>query len=296
MAELVGAFEAFGPTTSTADTPGLDVDSPGSGSAAPPSAPPAEEPAYEVTVAGQVLKVPLSELLKGYSRTSDYTRKTQLLASRSKEWDERESQYQHVLGEAQQILSNRALLEQHLRSLGASPQQATQLADQVAPQPDDVLTRAQAQQLMEERERKLRDELQGQQSAGFQELHLRQLTTEYSGALDAKLDEIATRHPDLPKIPGMDFVIKQAVKQQKPRSVDQALMMMDEAADYFASQVGEVWKGKAAGMPPQPIHGIEPPRGSAPRPPAPAETYDSVSDPRLHDAVLQDLERLIRPR
>lgn len=43
-----------------------------------------EEPVYAVTVDGQEMEVPLSELVKGYSRTADYTRKTQALAEERK--------------------------------------------------------------------------------------------------------------------------------------------------------------------------------------------------------------------
>lgn len=42
---------------------------------------PAAEPMHEVTVNGQKIKVPLKELLSGYSRTKDYTQKQQQLAA-----------------------------------------------------------------------------------------------------------------------------------------------------------------------------------------------------------------------
>lgn len=43
-----------------------------------------EEQAYTVRVDGQEVDVPLSELIKGYSRTADYTRKTQEVAAMRK--------------------------------------------------------------------------------------------------------------------------------------------------------------------------------------------------------------------
>lgn len=39
------------------------------------------DPVYEVTVAGKVTQVPLSELVNGYSREADYTRKTMALST-----------------------------------------------------------------------------------------------------------------------------------------------------------------------------------------------------------------------
>lgn len=54
----------------------------------------ASEPEHEVTVAGQKVKVKLSELVSGYSRQQDYTRKTQELAEQRKKL---ESDYQSKL-------------------------------------------------------------------------------------------------------------------------------------------------------------------------------------------------------
>ena len=286
------SFGAFGSGGGVeAPAPPSTPPSPTSGQ---PAAPAADEPKYQVTVAGQQMEVPLSELLKGYSRTSDYTRKTQLLAQERQQWNERESQYQQVLKEAQGILSNREILEQHLRSMGATPTQAREQAQEALPSGDEVLTRGQLQQLLAEEKKKWRDEVLAEQQGGFQELQVKQLASEYRTSLDQKLDEIATRHPDLPKIPGMDFVIKQAVQQQKPKNLEQALLLMDEAADFFATQISEVWKAKAAPSSAPTVRGIEPPRGQPPLPPPQNEVYDSVTDPRLRDSVIADLEKLIR--
>lgn len=46
-----------------------------------------EEPAYEVTVDGEKQRVKLSELLSGYQRQADYTRKTQALAEERRQVD-----------------------------------------------------------------------------------------------------------------------------------------------------------------------------------------------------------------
>jgi hypothetical protein len=44
----------------------------------------AEQPSYKVRVDGEEMDVPLDELLRGYSRTADYTRKTQAVAEQRK--------------------------------------------------------------------------------------------------------------------------------------------------------------------------------------------------------------------
>lgn len=68
-----------------------------------------EDPVYAVTVDGQEIEVPLSELVKGYSRTADYTRKTQALSAERKAFD----------GEVQQTRAVRDQYAQGLQQLEA---------------------------------------------------------------------------------------------------------------------------------------------------------------------------------
>ena len=76
-----------------------------------------EEALYAVTVNGEEHEVSLDELLKGYSRQSDYTRKTQELSQGRKEIEEAKSNYdsaltqmqgerQHYINSINQILQN----------------------------------------------------------------------------------------------------------------------------------------------------------------------------------------------
>jgi hypothetical protein len=50
--------------------------------------PPADEPVHKVKVNGEELEVPLSELLKGYSRTEDYKSKTMALADERRQLEQ----------------------------------------------------------------------------------------------------------------------------------------------------------------------------------------------------------------
>ena len=85
-----------------------------------------QEPVYAVKVDGQEIEVPLSELVKGYSRTADYTRKTQELASVRKQVEAvaQESvavrdQYAEKLGQLQQLLQQQAPQEPNWEKLRA---------------------------------------------------------------------------------------------------------------------------------------------------------------------------------
>lgn len=64
-----------------------------------------DEPRYTIKVDGKDVEVPLSELKAGYSRQSDYTRKTQALAKEREEFQphveavrQERAQYAHLLG------------------------------------------------------------------------------------------------------------------------------------------------------------------------------------------------------
>lgn len=57
--------------------------------------PPADEPVHKVKVNGEEVDVPLSELLKGYSRTEDYKSKTMALADERRALDQAKATVEH---------------------------------------------------------------------------------------------------------------------------------------------------------------------------------------------------------
>ena len=72
-----------------------------------------EEPLFTVTANGEEIEVTYDELLKGYSRQSDYTRKTQELSSLRQEYERGAQQYAQSLPE----LEN--LKQQYSQALGS---------------------------------------------------------------------------------------------------------------------------------------------------------------------------------
>ena len=62
-----------------------------------------EEPLFTVTANGQEIEVTYDELLKGYSRQSDYTRKTQELSNLRQEYERGAQQYAESLPELQNL-------------------------------------------------------------------------------------------------------------------------------------------------------------------------------------------------
>jgi hypothetical protein len=73
------------------------------------------EPRYTVTVDGQAVEVPLSELRAGYQRSADYTRKTQELGQQRQQFDQQRAQLQQMQATVAQVLEQvRPQLEQQL--------------------------------------------------------------------------------------------------------------------------------------------------------------------------------------
>ncbi len=70
-----------------------------------------EDPLFTVTANGEEIEVTYDELLKGYSRQADYTRKTQEIAQQRQQYEQAKSQYESALPE----LAN--LKEQYVRVL-----------------------------------------------------------------------------------------------------------------------------------------------------------------------------------
>jgi len=70
-----------------------------------------ETPTYKVRVDGDEVEVPLDELLRGYSRTSDYTRKTQKLAEERKAY---EAETEAVRSERQRYANVLSTMESQL--------------------------------------------------------------------------------------------------------------------------------------------------------------------------------------
>lgn len=90
---------------------------------------PETPPTYKAKVDGQEVEVTLEEALKGYSRTQDYTRKTQELAAQRREFEEKElsavraerQQYETSLGQLHEFLKASSPPEPSLAT-SASPE------------------------------------------------------------------------------------------------------------------------------------------------------------------------------
>lgn len=136
---------------------------------------------YTVTVDGKEEKVPLDELLKGYSRTKDYTRKTQALAEERRTFQ----------SEAEQVRTERAQYAQLLPAL------AMELQNSLPPAPDPALRETDPLQYVLDKDR--HEEAKGRLQAAFAELQRVQQAQQIDQvkALEAAVADNFKKLPDL---------------------------------------------------------------------------------------------------
>lgn len=240
---------------------------------------PSPEQLYDVKVGGKTFKVGLNELLNGYSRHSDYTRKAQELAARERDWTTRLSHYEKAIQETRALLSDRARLAQILQ----------QLPQGEAEEGDELLTRGQVeamrQKWFEEFEQRQQQKLMAERYSS----EVESLKQNFLGELKGVYDSMAEQYPLLKKLPLFNE-LRLKVGTFEPQSIADAKALLANEIRELAKENG--WE---AGSQAQraPIPGIEPPGGAGVMPPS-NNSYSSVRDPRLKNDVLRDIEQIMR--
>ncbi len=243
------------------------------------TAPPSDEPLYEVKVGGKVWKVPASELVSGYQRQQDYTKKTMELAHARKQWEEQANQWGTERQQLAQFLQNREAVQQYLRKL------------QGYEEPNDLMTAEQAQQMMQRQAQQLQSLTQKQIAQAQTESEIRQLQMNYSAEIDRTLQSLLTQHPELQAVKGIEKLIREDVIERGPATIDEAKQAFIAAAKARVDQLRGVFTNQqkqqaVAGAPLR--NGIEPPGGSALQP-VPKQLY-KLGDPQLLADAIRDLE------
>lgn len=243
----------------------------------------AQDATYDVTINGQVQKVPLQELLKGYSRQSDYTRKTQELAERERAYQFQTQQYEAALGELKSFLEDRDRVQTYLQSLMQEHE-----AQNIANDPNQLLTAEQAQALMDQRLQQLAA-YQQQQLMGVQhQMQVSQLTEQYTPKVDQKVAELKSRFPAL-NSPRTERMLRMETLNRRPQSLQEAMQVMEDVANEIHGDISNIFKTTGSqGLPSQLSNGIEP-RGGQGQMPTPNAPFKGIKDPALRAAVLDDL-------
>jgi len=245
------------------------------------------EPTYDVTINGRAEKVPLSELLKGYSRTQDYTQKTQRLASERQQIQQQVSEYENALREVQGFLQDRNRVAQYLQAMGQPEAAAAAAAGE---DPMALLTRGEARQLMQGLMQQAAPSITAQTQQELNNLRLELATREYKTVFDNKISQLQDQYPGLKRLGarGAAMVRMEAMNQQ-PQSVEAAMEALEYAAQSIDGDFGNILR-QSGPQPTNPalMNGIEPRGGQGPMP-TPQGNFKSLRDPRLREQIMQDL-------
>ena len=195
--ELVNEAEGTGDAEAQAEAPATEDDAtdPADEAAEPEEGTP-EEPTYSVKVNGEELAVPLSELLKGYSRTEDYKAKTTAVAKQRRDLEARattieadvKAHYANQLEEMATLVSKFDPVLAQANQIDWETLKRTDPATYVQAQ-DAVNERLTAIQQMKQEAERNRTEAQQQQT--------QQAERERETRLETAAAEIAKALPDL---------------------------------------------------------------------------------------------------
>lgn len=179
------------------------------------------EPVYTVKVDGKDEQVPLTELLKGYSRQSDYTRKTQELAEQRKASD----------GELEALRAERAQLSQMAQHLQQQIQQS------MPKEPDwEALNQSDPIEYFRQREewRTRQEKMQQaqQQAAMVQQMQMQDQQRQYQQKLQQEAQALPEKIPEW-KDEGKAKAEKQLLKEYG-LSMGFSPEEMEQVADHRA--------------------------------------------------------------
>lgn len=155
-----------------------------------------EQPTYKIRVDGEELEVPLDDLLRGYSRTSDYTRKTQKLSEERKAL---EAEAEQVRVERQHYAQTLTALKAQLSTTDEPDWQKLLSDDPLEYVRQDAVHRARKERLaaIESEQHRLAQQSQVDQQKALQvhvqseEQKLHAAIPEWSDAKKAKFDREA---------------------------------------------------------------------------------------------------------
>jgi hypothetical protein len=272
--------------TPAVDTPSADASSASSPSPQAPSpslAPAVADQFYEVKIGGQTRKVPLNELLSGYSRTQDYTQKTMALAEERRKleqaMDAERGQYKSFLSDPDNVKQ----LHDYLLAQRGSQQSPNQ---PLTIQQYNALRAAEQQRQAQEREQM------------FAELETKQLQHSYKAEVDTTIKTILDTHPELRSIHMIDTILKMSAARKDPATIEDAVSHMREFAkeqsDRIRAQFAEQQKAVAIQKQNLTTRGTEPPGGAAPMPSA--KPAYKLGDPRLAADATEMLRQLMNEK
>lgn len=229
-----------------------------------------------VKIDGKTERVPLREALAGYSRTADYTRKTQELAAQRQQVEQMVASYLQEREQIAQFLNNRELVSEYMRrAFGAeAPASQPQL-----PNPGDIPTVAEVQQMLQSNVAEVRNWAANYIAQVTQEAETRTQAATITGVINDTMSTLL-QDPLLQSIPKADVLVRRMAQEKNPANVEELRNALRSSADELKMsiqrQIDEAQKRAAVGRDKLVNKGIEPP-GGQPITPQPKTYVDKKS-------------------
>lgn len=206
---------------------------------------PEAEPEYEVTLDGQKSKVKVAELVKGYQRQADYTKKTMETAEQRKQFEQLQTQAQaERQAYAQHIQGSQQALKNLVESGGIRPPDNTLIESD----PQEFLRQKarwdQANQVWSDNQQKLQQIQQQEQQTSRQRYddYLKTQNEQLIAKLPHWTDE-AKRTAEVSEI--KQFLQDRGVSPQAFNAGDHAVILMARDAMLYAKEKATAEKAKA---------------------------------------------------
>lgn len=232
----------------------------------------------KVKVDGQWEVKSLKEVAAGYSRTSHFTRQQQELATQRKEIEGKQTQFDSLVTERQQIqgfLSNSKLMYQFLKE--RSPELFAQAEQPIVQgDPNEIATVQQARDLIEAQKLEFNKTLEQMNRANDEkiataqrDLENRRETAAHSESINTTLKDIFEKNPLLSKVPQVEDILRYQVAKMEPKTIAEANDAFRQVAQGIMEDLNDGFavanKTKIATAAKLVTARIEPPGGSGPQ-------------------------------
>jgi hypothetical protein len=249
-----------------------------------------------VKIDGKTERVPLREALSGYSRTADYTRKTQELATQRQQVEQMVTSYMQEREQLAQFLNNKELVAEYARrafglEMPVAPQPHAQ-----APNPGDIPTVAEVQQMLQSNVAEVRNWAANYIAQVTAEAETRTQAAQITGVIQDTMGTLL-QDPLLQSIPKADVLIRRMAQEQNPANVEELRVALRSSADELKAsiqrQIDEAQKRAVVGREKLVNKGIEPP-GGQPLTPQPKTYVNRKAGSVDWNAIRADVESSLK--
>lgn len=256
------------------------------------------EEQFEIKWNGQVVKVPRSQMGEFAQKGYDYTQKMQALAKDREAFQSERQRYEQAIAEVKAFLEDDARVGQYYQELLKSRGKKASGPSATQADPEGFISQAELESHLQRAREELLGKTQQEIAQMRQQLQIEAMAGQYNAELTSHIQALKTQIPELRAIPKVEQILKEDVRQMRPRTIEEAKEMLVNVAQQHARDVRQYLdeqrktEGAGAGASGALANGIEPRGGSGPLPTASAQKFKGFNDPAFKQAILDDWAKM----